>query len=766
MTRRRALLALILLGYLALTLAYGAINPLFEAPDEHWHFFTAVSIADTGRLPSVTDPPDEFLGQEAAQPPLYYALGAALLAPFDTTGWREAIWENPFAWIGDASALTNVNRMVHTLAEAWPWRDWTLAAHLLRAFSTLLGLGTLLCIYGSARLLWPESTVRPLLATALVAFLPQFNFIHAAITNDALIIFLCSLALYQLIWLWPDTPDPMPDLTGLGRPVRSMRLILLGVTIGLAALSKNAGVLLLIYSLGFVAVIAWRAGRPRTMLSAWALVGLPALLIAGWLWARNQVLYGDWTATAPFIAIAGGDRGYTLWQALGEWRGLLASFVGVFGWFNVRPPLWVYWVWIAIGGLAVVGAITCFTVTWRRRNSTLARGDQPPAARDYPWLLPALLAGWPLLVLAGLLTFMMRTEAAQGRLLFPAILPIALGTAWGLAGWSRCAPNALGAFNRRLAPLLALLALATSVYSLIYVIQPAYRPPPAVAAIPDGARRVLPELTDRGGGVSLLAAEVDNEIVRPGEELWLTLYWQADERPAEPPEFVLELFGRQVTRIANLHSYHGRGLHPASLWPAGAVIADRFAVRVDPAAEAPVLGRVFARVVGGAPGIEVATVKIEPLDEPPAPDTWAAELGDHIALVDATIQPAQTPAGQRVQVLVRWYVPVGAPGQDYTTLIHLGQPDAPPLSTGDSPPLGGAYPTSAWRNGETIDDRYFLLVPAGLAPGRYPVWIGLYDPATGQRLPVTVEGEMQPNGVYLAGWVEVICAGEDADCAP
>ncbi len=113
------------------------------------------------------------------------------------------------------------------------------------------------------------------------------------------------------------------------------------------------------------------------------------------------------------------------------------------------------------------------------------------------------------------------------------------------------------------------------------------------------------------------------------------------------------------------------------------------------------------------------------------------------------------PPGRRVQVLVRWYVPVGAPPQDYTTLIHLGQPDAPPLSTGDSPPLGGAYPTSVWRNGETIDDLYFLPIPAGLPGGRYPVWIGLYDPATGERLPVMVEGELQPNGVYLAGWVEV-----------
>ncbi len=76
MPRQRRLLALILLAYLAITLAYGALNPLFEAPDEHWHFFTAESIARTGRLPRVEEPPDEFLGQEAAQPPLYYLLGA------------------------------------------------------------------------------------------------------------------------------------------------------------------------------------------------------------------------------------------------------------------------------------------------------------------------------------------------------------------------------------------------------------------------------------------------------------------------------------------------------------------------------------------------------------------------------------------------------------------------------------------------------------------------------------------------------------------
>ena len=157
-------------------------------------------------------------------------------------------------------------------------------------------------------------------------------------------------------------------------------------------------------------------------------------------------------------------------------------------------------------------------------------------------------------------------------------------------------------------------------YCLLLVIHPAYQPPPLIDALPDDVTRVLPELAPRGQGLSLLAADVETETARPGEVVWLTLYWRADEAPTAPPELVLEVFGRQVDRVANLHSYHGRGLFPATLWPVGAIVADRFAVRVDADAAAPVLARVFARVDGGQPGIEVATVTIVPHQPPPSPD--------------------------------------------------------------------------------------------------------------------------------------------------
>ena len=104
----------------------------------------------------------------------------------------------------------------------------------------------------------------------------------------------------------------------------------------------------------------------------------------------------------------------------------------------------------------------------------------------------------------------------------------------------------------------------------------------------------------------------------------------------------------------------------ATLWPVGSIVADRFAVRVDADAAAPVLARIFARIDGGQPGIEVATVTIVPHAPPPAPDAVQVMLGDHIGLVGAEIAPAQAQPGQTVRLDVRWYVPRGRPQQDYT----------------------------------------------------------------------------------------------------
>jgi hypothetical protein len=484
------------------------------------------------------------------------------------------------------------------------------------------------------------------------------------------------------------------------------------------------------------------------------------------MWWRNWMLYGDPTAANVFIRIAGGDRGYTLGQVLDESDGLLLSLVAVFGWFNVRPPNWVYSLWGGLALVAAIGLLYCAVVrrSGNGRQITPVNTSQGLIATFSRWLrqsgvLELLLAGWVLAVYAGLLSFMMQTEAAQGRLLFPAILPLALGMAFGLIGSGECARRGPQAFMRRFSGWLVVLTFLTSLYCLLYVIRPAYARPALATEIPASAQSVLPELTDRGRGIRLLATTVETEEASPGELVWFTFYWQADEALSanefDAPEFVLELFGRDVARVANLHSYHGRGLYPANLWPPGVLVADRFAARLDEQTAAPTLGHVFARLAGENPGIEVATVKIVPATWPEPPAEILARLGDSIELAEVLVRPEFAGAGDRVTVTARWYVSGPAPGKDFTTLIHFGQPDAPPLATGDRPPVSGNYPTRIWEQGEVIADSYTLTIPEGLESGRYPVWIGMYAPDTGQRLPLTIEEQPQPNNVYLAGWVEI-----------
>lgn len=726
----RRLLLLVLAVYLLLALAYGAVNPLFEAPDEHRHYFTAQYMAERGRLPRVEEEADPWLGQEAAQPPLYYALGALLIRPLDTAGARETAWPNPFVRMGDASAPTNINAFVHGPWEAWPWRGYALAAHLLRAFSTLLGLGTLLCLYGTGRLLWPARPARALLAVAMTAFLPQFLFLHSAITNDALITLLAAAAVWQVLYVW---------LRGATR----RRLLLLGITIGLAILSKTAGLLLLAYAAGALLLLAWRQRRPATALSLLLYVVLPAVLLGGWLLVRNWLLYGDPTAANQFVQLAGGSRDYTFIDAMAETPGLWTSLFAVFGWFNVRAPEWVYWVWNGLVVTALIGAI------WQGRlpgaGSATAADGNAPSERQRRRLVPWLLAVWTLMVYGGLVSFMLRTPAAQGRLLFPALTPLALGFAYGLSKLPWRATYAA-------APALA---LVTSVAPLVTVIPAAYAQPPVIEEeeIPVGASRLEAAM---GQGLELVAAEVETESALRGESVWLTLYWRATERPETAPEVVVELFGREGAKdpVGRLHSYHAGGRYPATLWPKGRVVAARTGVRLEEAMLAPAEVRVQVGLAGEGERVTVGALKVVPEAWPDGSDSTLAQLGEGISLAEASVNEERVQPGEQVVVTVTWQVSA-APGRQLTTFVHLGEPTAPPLAQGDSPPLDGGYPTIWWEAGEVIHDRYVVEVPEDMAAGRHPLLLGMYEPDTVRRVDLTAGGEPQPHDAYLVAWITV-----------
>jgi len=52
----------------------------------------------------------------------------------------------------------------------------------------------------------------------------------------------------------------------------------------------------------------------------------------------------------------------------------------------------------------------------------------------------------------------------------------------------------------------------------------------------------------------------------------------------------------------------------------------------------------------------------------------------------------------------------------------------------DNQPVWGTYPTTAWRPGEKITDKYQLQPQPDAPAGEYQVWVGLYDLQTGERV--------------------------------
>lgn len=742
--KTQLLLLIILLLYVVLAAGYGLVVPLFEAPDEHHHFFTIRSIAENGTLPT-TDSSGELARQEAAQPPLYYLISVPLFSLIDSGGAEEQLWANPSGWEGESPRI-NVNMFVHTKRESLPWQGWTLAAHLARGLSTVIGLGTLLAIYFSGRLLWPETPAIALLATALVAFLPQFGFLHGAITNDVLVIFLCSFTLWQLLWLWLNK-------------VTTARLLLLGGTIGLAILSKMSGLLLLALVLLVLAMIIWRDQRlldesaasdtsgnasavdwVKRLLWSYGLVVVPALLIAGWLLWRNWNLYGDITAANQFVMRAGGNRHYTLRQVRHDLDRVAMSAIGYFGWMNVQAPRWLYLVWAGILSLAGGGWLFA---AWQKHSISGENLEGSSTSSGSRRLIAIWMGAWVLLVFAAWLRFMIQTPADQGRLLFPALLPVSLFMARGLVSWRQ----------RWLPWLIAFVALATSVYSLLVVIPGAYDKVDLLTEqeIPQEVDRFL---LDMGHGIELVAVENLTEEIRPGEWAWVDLYWRAAEPPTEAPFERLGLYGRENAQVGGQMNYHGGGSYPANQWPAGQVVKDTVGVQLVPDAELPAQLRVLMRIDQEREPVEIARVKAVPFQWPKADGEALANLGGEIDLLDASFSPRRALPGSVVDVELQWQVD-NTPGRELTTFIHLGDPTQTPIAQGDGPALNGDYPTSLWAKGEVINDRYVLTVPDDLPQGTYPIHIGFYEPQSGARLPVQVEGQAQPHDAYFLGWLDV-----------
>jgi len=732
----------ILALFVALGVTYSIIVPIFEAQDEMYHYPFVAHLAQGGGLPVQRAGQQTLWQQEGSQPPLYYALAAALTHWLDVSDLPAIHRVNPHARVGIPLAHDNKNIIVHTDREAFPWRGAVLGVHLTRFFSLVLAVGTLLCTYALGRAVFPADGRIAVTALALNAFIPMFVFISASVNNDNLVIFLSSLTLVLLV-----------RLIQRGATIRS--LLLTGVIIGLACLTKLSA-LGLIPLAGLALGLSRRnhgpvaqaadllaAGRTQagglrySFIRRWVvhyvILLLPVIAIAGWWYVRNVLLYGDPTGLNAMLDIVGRrPTRPSLLDLLAEFEGLRINFWGLFGVVNVLlRPAWLYRVFDALTLVAMLGVPAW---AWRRWR----------AGRPIPWRELGLLSAWMLIEFVALMRWTSETFASQGRLFFPAISPIALFLALGLLTWF---PSR---WQGRVAVGVAAFFFVVAASAPFTSIRPAYTPPPILTRdqIPATAR---PFNATYGNVARLAAFEVGTEVVRPGNAVPVTLYWQALEPTDEDLSIFVQLVADRDQILGQVDSYGGGGLYPTSMWSAGEVIPDRFMVPVSRAPMQPIAAHLIAglyryrtgerlRVVDPAGQVVLmpilTRVKIAVPTDPSTPQhALDANLGGWTRLVGYDLSAEGVRAGAAITVTLHWQVE-SRPERDYTVFVHLLDARDQPIADGDGPPLANWYPTSFWAAGEHLTDPHRLPIPADLAAGRYRIAVGLYDPDNGQRLPV------------------------------
>ena len=169
-----------------------------------------------------------------------------------------------------------------------------------------------------------------------------------------------------------------------------------------------------------------------------------------------------------------------------------------------------------------------------------------------------------------------------------------------------------------------------------------------------------------------------------------------------------------------------------------------------------------------APNIWLVTVGFPPAAADNATEQWLARhafkasdqwFGDSVRLVRYTATPPTVSrplrasfgpeaialrqirlldpasAGQPLPVEFEWQ-PAQPPQANYNLFLQLLNRDGALVAQHDSPPGGGYHPATTWPAAETITSRHALPLPTDLPPGDYRLIAGLYDPTTGQRLPV------------------------------
>ncbi len=773
----RSYLPIVIGLYFFLGIIYVLVTPAFEASDEYKHYPVVHHLQNTGKLPVLNPEIKQRWQQEAAQPPLYYIIMAAVTYPLDTSDLDAVYEENSYAFIGNPNQIRNKNLMLHNPTDyAFPNTGSIQAVYLIRLVTLFLGMGTICVAWKIGNLLHNERTA--LLAAILTAFQPMFIFTNAAVNNDALANLLGASGLYLLLRLNQALTQEEENVhaetqrhtegtaiasIGTLSHIRKQRFFRYGlplaVILGLAMLTKLS-ILGLLLLTGIV--MAWHAWRRdwRILFIDGLAIFVIAIAMAAPMFIRNMQLYGwtDPTAVGVFVEVQGTRTDPLTWRGfIGEFGTFYRNYWGQFGGINIAMPEWLYNLYNL---LFIVGIIGFFVNKSYRQRSFEA--ENPLHQKKGWWIIFA----WVGIILVLLLRWTFIYYSFQGRLVFPALAGINVIIAAGLLGWippvkQLFANRVAGFSNLATVPLkfhgsLGAALFISAFLLAVVVIRPNYAWPESLTSVPATATIDPIRYTAPDGTIELVGIEfVPDQTVLSGggsDPIDITLYWQAPEPPTQDYLSAINVLGRDLEVVGRVNRHPAWGMIAVSDWEPEQVWQDDYKVWISDNAEPltelqivvdmydPVAGEALpAETHDGIPlslvNIGVARLGAHTQLEPNPKTVLNAEFAEGITLVGHDM-PAEMTLGPTLPLVLTWQAN-STPVQDYTIFVQLLDTNNQVVGSGDAEPVNnGEYPTRLWRTGDVIVDKHVISVDDNVVAGSYRIAVGLYDRSSGVRIPL------------------------------
>ena len=532
----------------------------------------------------------------------------------------------------------------------------------------------------------------------------------------------------------------------------------LGAVIGLAALAKLSGMLLLLPAALTGAWVAWQRRSVRHLFAAGLAIGLPVLALTGWWFWRNWQLYRDPTGFKMFNPYFTRPIPADLAQIWSERTSFLYGYWGNFGGLNLPIPSWAYLLLNSLLLLAGIGLVIAF-IRWITANSqsVLAAIRNPESTVGNPQFPLLLVILWGVIVIVGWLSWTRTTWSSQGRLVFYALPTYSVLMAAGLGAWlqRRVAPYVFGVVGLGMAILSAAMPFT--------VIAPAYARPPQLTSIQIAN---IPHHSDVtfGDALVLLGYDAPAPSARPGDSISITLYWQSVKPLDKNYNVFVHLLGEHdIERQDKGPAYPGRGNLPTTTLVSGQTWAETWSVPVEITAYAPdrltwEVGLYDAATEkrlsavdksGRALGDNVRFGQIELARLPGSLyNPLSFNFGDQIELIGYDLDRRAARPGETARLSLFWRA-LQTPTRDYTIFAHVLDPQQNKAAAVDMQP---SPPTSKWKPGQVISSTYPLEIKA-VSPDVYDIMLGVYyftDASSFNRLKIlTRDGRQQQDYVLL-----------------